>query len=173
MLNTSTILRNTKCIYKTLIALVAHACASPGFRRRQSGVNPVIAHARRRNSPASLAAASAYEIALSMGSAGMMQRCTACLSPISSLIRRAFAPLGKWCQRRDLNPRPKAYESSALPLSYSGRRRILPDPFRPVKSLFPSIHSLLVQKHSRMRTSPPRNFEEWRRGGDSNPRYGF
>ena len=25
-----------------------------------------------------------------------------------------------WCQRRDLNPRPKAYESSALPLSYSG-----------------------------------------------------
>ena len=26
----------------------------------------------------------------------------------------------KWCQRRDLNPRPKAYESSALPLSYSG-----------------------------------------------------
>src|SRR5882724_9100261 len=28
----------------------------------------------------------------------------------------------KWCQRRDLNPRPKAYESSALPLSYSGDR---------------------------------------------------
>src|SRR5204862_5728397 len=26
----------------------------------------------------------------------------------------------QWCQRRDLNPRPKAYESSALPLSYSG-----------------------------------------------------
>lgn len=26
----------------------------------------------------------------------------------------------KWYQRRDLNPRPKAYESSALPLSYSG-----------------------------------------------------
>jgi hypothetical protein len=25
-----------------------------------------------------------------------------------------------WCQRRELNPRPKAYESSALPLSYSG-----------------------------------------------------
>ena len=31
------------------------------------------------------------------------------------------APEIKWCQRRDLNPRPKAYESSALPLSYSGR----------------------------------------------------
>ena len=28
-----------------------------------------------------------------------------------------------WCQRRELNPRPKAYESSALPLSYSGNRR--------------------------------------------------
>lgn len=27
-----------------------------------------------------------------------------------------------WCQRRELNPRPKAYESSALPLSYSGDR---------------------------------------------------
>src|SRR5437667_113368 len=26
----------------------------------------------------------------------------------------------RWCQRRELNPRPKAYESSALPLSYSG-----------------------------------------------------
>jgi hypothetical protein len=26
----------------------------------------------------------------------------------------------EWCQRRELNPRPKAYESSALPLSYSG-----------------------------------------------------
>ena len=26
----------------------------------------------------------------------------------------------KWCQRRELNPRPKAYESSALPLSYAG-----------------------------------------------------
>ena len=28
---------------------------------------------------------------------------------------------GGWCQRRELNPRPKAYESSALPLSYSGK----------------------------------------------------
>ena len=28
--------------------------------------------------------------------------------------------LYKWCQRADLNCRPKAYESSALPLSYSG-----------------------------------------------------
>lgn len=25
-----------------------------------------------------------------------------------------------WCQRQELNLRPKAYESSALPLSYSG-----------------------------------------------------
>jgi hypothetical protein len=35
---------------------------------------------------------------------------------------RAPAPSEGWCQRRDLNPRPKAYESSALPLSYSGSR---------------------------------------------------
>ncbi len=26
----------------------------------------------------------------------------------------------KWCQRGDLNSRPMAYESTALPLSYSG-----------------------------------------------------
>ena len=26
----------------------------------------------------------------------------------------------RWCQRQELNLRPKAYESSALPLSYSG-----------------------------------------------------
>ena len=29
----------------------------------------------------------------------------------------------KW-QRRDLNPRPKAYESSALPLSYAAADKI-------------------------------------------------
>ena len=29
----------------------------------------------------------------------------------------------KWCQRQELNLRPKAYESSALPLSYSGPKR--------------------------------------------------
>ena len=34
----------------------------------------------------------------------------------SRLLKRLL----NWCQRRDLNPRPKAYESSALPLSYSG-----------------------------------------------------
>jgi hypothetical protein len=27
---------------------------------------------------------------------------------------------GNWCQREELNLRPKAYESSALPLSYAG-----------------------------------------------------
>jgi hypothetical protein len=26
-----------------------------------------------------------------------------------------------WCQRQELNLRPKAYESSALPLSYAGK----------------------------------------------------
>jgi hypothetical protein len=34
--------------------------------------------------------------------------------------KHTTSSLRKWCQRRDLNPRPKAYESSALPLSYSG-----------------------------------------------------
>jgi hypothetical protein len=28
--------------------------------------------------------------------------------------------VAKACQRRELNPRPRAYESPALPLSYSG-----------------------------------------------------
>ncbi len=37
-----------------------------------------------------------------------------------SLYLRSFIGVLVWCQRRDLNPRPKAYESSALPLSYSG-----------------------------------------------------
>ena len=32
----------------------------------------------------------------------------------------AFTVLGSWWQGRGSNPRPKAYESSALPLSYSG-----------------------------------------------------
>jgi hypothetical protein len=29
-----------------------------------------------------------------------------------------------WCQRQELNLRPKAYESSALPLSYAGKKPI-------------------------------------------------
>ena len=47
--------------------------------------------------------------------------------------------LRKWCQRQDLNLRPRAYESPALPLSYSGffkiqnaggnLRRTKPSPF--------------------------------------------
>src|SRR3569832_2583996 len=28
-----------------------------------------------------------------------------------------------WCRRRDLNPRPPAYEADALPLSYAGQNR--------------------------------------------------
>ena len=36
------------------------------------------------------------------------------------LLARDAGDAFGWCQRRDLNPRPKAYESSALPLSYSG-----------------------------------------------------
>ena len=36
-------------------------------------------------------------------------------------VRRGEQAL-KWCQRQELNLRPKAYESSALPLSYSGDR---------------------------------------------------
>src|SRR4051794_24228824 len=39
-------------------------------------------------------------------------------------------PRKKWCQRRDLNPRPKAYESSALPLSYSGTKSVSKYPGR-------------------------------------------
>ena len=29
----------------------------------------------------------------------------------------------EWCRRRDLNPRPPAYEADALPLSYAGTGR--------------------------------------------------
>ncbi len=38
-----------------------------------------------------------------------------------SLSKAKFEAKYKW-QRRDLNPRPKAYESSALPLSYAATR---------------------------------------------------
>ena len=38
-------------------------------------------------------------------------------------LRFPLTPSEGWCQRRELNPRPKAYESSALPLSYSGNRK--------------------------------------------------
>ena len=43
-----------------------------------------------------------------------------------------------------MNPRPKAYESSALPLSYSGNRDIVPDLFRSVKLIFPFVYNGLV-----------------------------
>ena len=34
-------------------------------------------------------------------------------------MQRDFAE-ESWCRRRDLNPRPPAYEADALPLSYAG-----------------------------------------------------
>src|SRR5262249_21381147 len=34
----------------------------------------------------------------------------------------ARLPCEKWCRRRDLNPRPPAYEADALPLSYCGAK---------------------------------------------------
>ena len=52
----------------------------------------------------------------------------------SSLILCGFTEGYGWCQRRDLNPRPKAYESSALPLSYSGDGDTLPDSGCPASS---------------------------------------
>jgi hypothetical protein len=36
-----------------------------------------------------------------------------------------FARILNWCQRRESNPRPTAYESAALPLSYSGTKYLL------------------------------------------------
>ena len=38
-------------------------------------------------------------------------------------VRTKIEAKNKW-QRRDLNPRPKAYESSALPLSYAATVQI-------------------------------------------------
>ena len=61
-----------------------------------------------------------------------------------SLCLQGFYSLLKWCQRRDLNPRPKAYESSALPLSYSGNPHSLPDLFRPVNSIIPFVYRALL-----------------------------
>ena len=37
--------------------------------------------------------------------------------------RRGFRGFKRWCQRAGLNCRPRAYESPALPLSYSGEKR--------------------------------------------------
>lgn len=43
------------------------------------------------------------------------------IAAMDEALRRRACRCGRsWCQRRELNPRPKAYESSALPLSYSG-----------------------------------------------------
>jgi hypothetical protein len=42
--------------------------------------------------------------------------------PVSYSLLGTYS-LKQWCQRGDLNSRPKAYESSALPLSYSDVRR--------------------------------------------------
>ena len=39
----------------------------------------------------------------------------------SGVEKRTYEAKIKW-QRRDLNPRPKAYESSALPLSYAAKK---------------------------------------------------
>ena len=41
----------------------------------------------------------------------------------SGAVRRFRAVSGVWCRRRDLNPRPPAYEADALPLSYAGMGR--------------------------------------------------
>jgi hypothetical protein len=49
----------------------------------------------------------------------------------------------KWCQRRELNPRPKAYESSALPLSYSGDARKYLGENRVIVKWFAAIWQLL------------------------------
>ncbi len=40
--------------------------------------------------------------------------------------RKAVLTPGLESQRRDLNPRPGAYEASALPLSYVGVAKIIP-----------------------------------------------
>jgi hypothetical protein len=36
------------------------------------------------------------------------------------ITKRQFSIVKNWCRRRDLNPRPPAYEADALPLSYAG-----------------------------------------------------
>jgi hypothetical protein len=44
------------------------------------------------------------------------------VSEYRSASKSVMRPTEEWCQRQELNLRPKAYESSALPLSYSGNR---------------------------------------------------
>jgi hypothetical protein len=53
----------------------------------------------------------------SLQSAGRMPLCR---KPNVFRVFIVVARFCRWCQRRESNPRPKAYESSALPLSYSG-----------------------------------------------------
>jgi hypothetical protein len=43
------------------------------------------------------------------------------LSAHPALLLTGWSACLKWCQRQELNLRPKAYESSALPLSYAGK----------------------------------------------------
>ncbi len=45
-------------------------------------------------------------------------------NPAGISVRTEIEAKNKW-QRRDSNPRPKAYESSALPLSYAANKQNL------------------------------------------------
>ena len=48
-----------------------------------------------------------------------------CRMPFAEILRERsyLQPCWTWCQGRELNPRPRAYESPALPLSYPGNRK--------------------------------------------------
>src|SRR6188472_2664467 len=42
------------------------------------------------------------------------------MSAFGLIAHQKFGFFDAWCRRRDLNPRPPAYEADALPLSYAG-----------------------------------------------------
>src|SRR6185437_7676446 len=51
---------------------------------------------------------------------GLIPRRAASLRSSARGRNRYIAGKNRWCRRRDLNPRPPAYEADALPLSYAG-----------------------------------------------------
>ncbi len=72
------------------------------------------------------AALSGLEVVVAVRTEPRMRssRSRPCVRKLHPIALQTNFRLGKtWCRRRDLNPRPPAYEADALPLSYAGPLR--------------------------------------------------